>query len=122
MEFIGTTERKPNPVFLGAAYLVYVRFDETVTSCPLLPYVAGLQKQLITITTTCLLLGVTRIARIHSVPAIRYPWNDERGSDRLIQHLVVTLLCIGWICGAKSVGNFNFSYLGGHVLARLRSY
>ena len=30
--------------------------------------------------------------------------------------------CIGWICGAKSVGNFNFSYLGGYVLARLRSY
>ena len=25
--------------------------------------------------------------------------------------------CIGWICGAKSVGNFNFSYLGGYVLA-----
>ena len=30
--------------------------------------------------------------------------------------------CIGWICGAKSVGNFNFSYLGGYVLATLRSY
>ena len=29
---------------------------------------------------------------------------------------------VGWICGAKSVGNFNFSYLGGYVLARLRSY
>ena len=33
--------------------------------------------------------------------------------------------CIGWICGAKSVGNFNFSYVGArnsYVLARLRSY
>ena len=33
-------ERRPNPVFLSLfAYLVYVRFDQIVTSYPLLPYV-----------------------------------------------------------------------------------
>ena len=34
-------ERRPNPVFLSVAYLVYVRFDQIVTSYTLLPYVVA---------------------------------------------------------------------------------